>query len=221
MILLARLGFWQLNRLEQRRARNAELMQQLEAPPLELDGRPLAVDPVELRDRPAQASGRFDYSRQLILTQQSWQGAPGAHLITPLIIDGSSRAVLVDRGWIPASEVMGGDLHSFEETGEQSVAGHIQLSQTLSGGRQTVTSGIQDEWYRVDIEAIQSQMPYELLPVYLVQSPKGPVQELPYRADPDVDLSEGPHLGYAIQWFIFALLLGAGYARFVGIRSGR
>jgi surfeit locus 1 family protein len=68
----------------------------------------------------------------------------------------------------------------------------------------------------VDIPAIQAQVPYELLPVYLLQvPPEGNATQLPYRAEPEVDLSDGPHLGYAIQWFIFSLILGIIYVRYV------
>jgi hypothetical protein len=38
---------------------------------------------------------------------------------------------------------------------------------------------------------------------------------MPYRALPELDLTEGPHLGYAVQWFIFASLLGVGYPIYV------
>jgi len=80
------------------------------------------------------------------------------------------------------------------------------------------------EWYRVDVEAIQAQVPYPLLPVYVLQTPPGEDEEgaalsLPYRVRPEVDLSEGRHLGYAVQFFFFALILGAGYARIVGKRT--
>ena len=38
---------------------------------------------------------------------------------------------------------------------------------------------------------------------------------LPYEVEPELDLSNGPHLGYAIQWFIFAFILGIMYVRYV------
>jgi surfeit locus 1 family protein len=38
---------------------------------------------------------------------------------------------------------------------------------------------------------------------------------LPYRTQPKLELSEGPHMGYAMQWFTFAALLGIGYPFFI------
>ncbi len=34
---------------------------------------------------------------------------------------------------------------------------------------------------------------------------------MPYREQLNVELSEGPHMGYAIQWFIFAAIMALGY----------
>jgi surfeit locus 1 family protein len=77
----------------------------------------------------------------------------------------------------------------------------------------------QREWYRVDVEAIAAQLPYEVLPIYVKQAPSSEGSESnevpPYRSELEPDLSEGPHLGYAIQWFIFAAILGVGYIGYV------
>lgn len=216
MIVLFRLGIWQLDRLQQRQTRNAEYVQQISAPPLRLTGADLAVDPAGLRDRQVEVQGTYDFSEQLILVQQNWQGRPGAHLITPLLIEGGEFAVLVDRGWVPTADVEAGNLAQFDEPSSQSVTGAIQLSQTLSDGRETIVEGKQQEWYRIDVEAIQKQMPYKLLPIYVLASPaEDTIEQLPYHIENEIDLSDGPHLFYAIQWFFFTLLLGVGYLYFV------
>ena len=51
-----------------------------------------------------------------------------------------------------------------------------------------------------------------VLPLLAAQTKEIPewCKPLP-RPDPATDLGEGPHLGYAIQWFAFALILLAGY----------
>lgn len=222
MVIMARLGIWQLNRLEQRQARNAEYLAQIAQPPLVLDGGPLPAEPADLRDRLAQVTGEYDFSHQIVLTQQRYNGSPGAHLVTPFRIGDSESAILVDRGWISASELLAGNLERFDEAGRQMVLGALQLSQTLSGGRETRLDGPQDEWYRIDITAIQKQVPYDLLPLYLLVSPPEGIQEtLPYRVSPDIDLTDGPHLSYAIQWFLFTVILGLGYLRFVSTHHKR
>jgi surfeit locus 1 family protein len=217
-----RLGIWQLDRLQQRRARNTEFVAQINTAPLELDGWYLPNAAEDLQDRPARAEGSFDFSQQIVLVQQNYEGRPGVHLVAPFVVGDGDAAVLVDRGWIPAHEVESGDLGPFNDAGQYTVAGSLQQSQILSRGRETIVDGPQEEWYRIDIDAIQQQVPYRLLPVYLLEEPPAEIQEqLPYRVIADIDLTEGPHLGYAIQWFLFCLILVVGYAQFVRMRSGK
>lgn len=218
--VLVRLGFWQLDRLAQRQARNAHITQQLALPPLPLTGsESLPADLATLDIRQAVATGEFDFARQVALKAQTWQGAPGIHLITPLLLP-SGEAVLVDRGWLPFDQSAPENWAQFGEPA--AVRGFIQPSQTAADAT-VETAAPQQEWYRVDIEAIQAQLPYPLLPVYLVQTPveASTTDTLPYRAAPTFDLSDGPHLGYAIQWFLFALILGSGYIYFVQKESNR
>jgi surfeit locus 1 family protein len=225
MGVLVRLGIWQLDRREQRRVYNAQIIQQLALPPLSLNDEVLPADLTELRNRQATVRGEYDFSGQVALTQQHWNDSPGFHLITPLVIQDEARArsgdqraaaVLVDRGWLPAGELAPENWSQYDVPGPVDVTGYIKLSQTVDGAAQASVAP-QAEWYRVDVEAIQAQMPYELLPIYLQQVP--PVEgstALPFRGELEPDLSEGPHLSYAIQWFIFTTILGVGYVYFVG-----
>ena len=63
---------------------------------------------------------------------------------------------------------------------------------------------------RVDIDRIQMQVEYQLDPVYLVMVPSGG-EDLPVQLSVPDFSDEGPHLGYAFQWFGFAVILLAGY----------
>jgi surfeit locus 1 family protein len=72
----------------------------------------------------------------------------------------------------------------------------------------------------VDVAAIEAQLPYALLPIYLQQVPPTDGNDsLPFQGELEPDLSDGPHLSYAIQWFIFAAILGVGYVYFVDNRT--
>lgn len=225
MAVLVRLGMWQLDRLEQRQARNALLVEQLSAAPLDLNAESLPADLSEVTNQRAVARGAFDFSQQVALTLQNWEGQPGVHLLAPLRLEGRAEAVLVDRGWIPFEESAPEAWSRFDEAGTQTVGGFLQPSQPPPRGNAPAAAGQgpQREWYRVDVQAIQAQVPYPLLPVYLLQTPGegqgGAGLSLPYRPEPQPDLSEGRHLGYAVQFFLFALILGAGYARVVGKRT--
>jgi surfeit locus 1 family protein len=210
MGIMIRLSVWQFDRLEQRRAQNAELAATLEADPLRLHAEPLPAPPAELEDRKVAARGEYDFDAQLLLKVQNWQNRAGVHLITPLRLAGRDTAVLVDRGWIPLAEKE--NLAQFNQPGTVTVEGYVALSQTLLREAAVTPTGPQQEWYRVDVAAIAEQMPYDLLPFYVLQAPPPEGNtELPLRAAPEIDLSEGPHLSYAIQWILFTLILGGGY----------
>lgn len=211
LVVLVRLGFWQLDRLEWRRGKAAFTAQQLALPPLALTPDvELPADLTTLKTRRGAARGEFDFANQVALKLQNHNGVPGVHLIAPLVV-GDGVAVLVDRGWIPQSEAAPERWTQFDEPGSADVSGFIRLTETAPNATEVAPAGPQSEWYRVDIDEIQAQMPYRLLPVYVLQSPVEGQAELPARVDPQFDLSEGPHLGYAIQWFIFAAILGGGY----------
>jgi len=227
--VLARLGVWQLDRREQRRARNGAIIQQLALPPLALNSGGLADDLGALKNRQATVSGEYDLSRQVALMHQNWASAPGFHLITPLVIGGANpggderpTAVLVDRGWLPAAALPQEHWGLYDITDPVTVTGYIKLSQTFPDAEDEVSAlnEPRSEWYRVDVANIGQQVPYKLLPIYLQEAPPETGDSvLPFRGELESDLSEGNHLSYAIQWFIFAAILAGGYVMLVGKRS--
>lgn len=220
---MAALGLWQLDRLEQRRAFNEQRRAALSAPPIDLSNLPLPQG--ELRDRQAVAQGEFDYARQIAIRNQSLTGQPGFHLVTPLLISGSDKAVLVNRGWIPVGEADPAAWRTFDEQDDGPLAGILQPSRRRPDG--TVSDIPQDTvtgWYRLDVEAIGKTLPYTLLPVVLQLTPgngidlnsgrsraRGNPEALPHRIEPDVSLSEGNHFSYALQWFGFAVTAAVVY----------
>jgi surfeit locus 1 family protein len=210
--VLVSLGDWQLDRLGQRRAANAILREQLAAKPVNLNDPDLQIAALAVMpDRAVTVSGEFVYSDQLWLKLQNYAGQAGGHLIAPLRIAGRDDAILVDRGWVPYEDADPARWAQYDEPGEVTVGGVIQLSDASE--QATEPAGDSREWFRIDVEAIEARLPYELLPVYVLQT--GERQTPPLREQPEVDLSEGPHLSYAIQWFAFALMLGVGYFFYV------
>jgi surfeit locus 1 family protein len=216
VIFLIRLGFWQLDRLEQRRAYNRLVAERWRQAPFDVNTHAIPTDLSELEYRRVQAVGEFDYTEQIALTGQTRDGAPGVVLVTPLMLD-DSRAVLVARGWIPYAQSKPEEWSQFEEPPGAPVIGLIQESQLLpNGSPPSVPDSPQVEWFRINIDAIQPQLPYTLLPVFILQLPEDDraYDALPFREEP-LRLDEGSHFSYAIQWFTFALMLGGGYLFFI------
>jgi len=219
--VMARLGVWQLDRLAERRAFNARVTGQQAQPPLVLSGAALDADLSAMEYRAVTVVGQYDHAQQVALRNQAWDDGQatarvGVHLLTPLVIAGSDRAVLVDRGWIPQASAAPEQWRQFDEPETVEVRGVIRRSQDRPDfGGVPDPAGHLLAWNLVSVERIDEQVPYALLPMYIQQSPDLTWTGLPYRITPKLDLSEGSHLGYAVQWFSFAVLLGVGYPFYV------
>ncbi len=227
MAVLARLGIWQLDRLKQRRAFNARVMAQVNQPPLDLAGEALKLGLQDMEYRQVTVTGQFDASQQIALRGQYFGSQWGVDLVTPLHIAGTDQTVLVDRGWIPGPDYETGDWSRFDESGTVVVHGIIRDAQAKAdfGSRSDPTpspgAAPSKSWNFVNINNLSKQVPYPLLSVYIEESPNPSWTGLPYRQQPQLDLTEGPHLSYAIQWFSFAILLGGGYPLFIRRRERR
>jgi surfeit locus 1 family protein len=212
--LMIGLGFWQHARLLQRRALNAEVARQRAAPPVELTRSTLAGDVGALVERRVRLRGAWDYEHEIVLRNQARDGRPGVRVLTPLrLADGG--AVLVDRGWLPYLDAAPARRAAYREAGQALVEGFVRPAQPSTGWlapqeAATPGQGRIDAWLRVDLEAIQRQIPFPLLPIWVAQAAPTPPAALPWRGEPP-PLSDGPHLGYAIQWWSFAAILLLGY----------
>jgi surfeit locus 1 family protein len=204
-VVCVRLGFWQLDRLEQRRAFNAQVTSGLAQPPVPVS--PL-LGGEDLAYRRATAVGRYDAAHEVILYGRPLEGRPGNHVLTPLVLD-DGRALLVDRGWIPTDA--GGPPVTGEE---EAVADRVEVTGVLlaSSGDGRVESTEPITTVReVDVARLDAQTPAVLVPgVYLLLQEQSPAQPLPVPA-PLPELTEGPHMGYALQWFGFAAIAVVGY----------
>lgn len=227
MAVMARLGVWQLERREQRQARNVDLALKLSQPPLSVNAvaAGLATLPDQreaVRNLRASATGRFDYANQVLLVQQVHNDMLGSRLLTPLLLAESDKAILVDRGWIPTTSADPSGWAQYDgEARETTLPGFLLPTQIIGAPAQPdPNQPARREWFQADVAAIAAQLPYEVLPVYLLQaaSPQDNAAP-PLRQDPVIDLSEGPHLGYAIQWFSFAVVAGVVYLRVVWQRE--
>lgn len=219
--LCVRLGIWQLDRLEKRREFNSRVQAQMDQPPLDLSGNALNDDLYNMEYRPVKTSGTYDFSQEVAIINQSYGNEWGVHLITPLIISGTEQAILVDRGWIPHQDYQSSDWSKFAEPGVVEVEGVLRRPQSKAeiGGRTDPTPAPGEAqraaWNFVNIEQIGKQVSHPLLGAYIQQAPNPAWTGLPYRTQPEIEITEGPHLGYAMQWFSFAMLLGVGYPFFI------
>lgn len=211
---LALLGLWQLDRLEQKRNYNAAVFAQLAVPAMDV----LDLDsswPESLAGRRIVATGTFDYANQVGIKNRFYKESLGVNLLTPFHLSDSGLVLMVDRGWIPF-DAKQSDWRLFdEESGTVQIAGLLRPSGSLSveelGGRKVVIPADR-LWHREDLDTLARELALPLAPMYVE---RGIIPEssydFPKRQARETELNEGNHLSYALQWFIFSLILGVGY----------
>jgi surfeit locus 1 family protein len=215
-----RLGFWQVSRWHEKRAQNTRLRALLAAPSLALGA---ALPPADsIRDHRVEARGRYDESRQILLSARTHDGSPGVGVVTPLLID-DSLAVLVDRGWLYSPDAATARPQEYPEPGPRVVVG---IAEPVSRG---VRGGASRSWTsdstrlvamrRLDLDSLAGRFPYALAPFVIQQLPGAGVPEKPLRRAPRM-LDESMHVSYAIQWFLFAAIILGGSAALAWSRRG-
>jgi surfeit locus 1 family protein len=211
-IIFVSLGFWQLRRLEERRLENAVGESRFGEEPQDLTSLlEAAGDDVEsLEFRRATFTGEYQPSDEVLIRSQVHQAVAGFHVVTPLVGE-DGDAVLVNRGWVPLDADQVPVTAASPPQGTVTVTGWVRPAQARGAlGPADPEEGRLITMSRVDIERIQQQVPYPLQPVF-INALDGVPGELPVPAPGPMFDDEGPHLGYAIQWFSFALIGLVGY----------
>jgi surfeit locus 1 family protein len=220
-----RLGFWQLDRHAERAAYNAAVAVALASPPVELDAtlaERIARQPEDGLYKRVRLRGRYVPGAELVWRGRSRGGSPGVHLMAPVVLDGSSLIVLVDRGWIPSADAARIDPEPFRMSGSVVLEGMLQrFAEGSVDGVPAWTAVGADSiltMRRLDAAFLSAHLRDPLFPLYLQQLTGPGTSGPPYPAEMPT-LSEGPHLGYAVQWFGFGAIFLGGLVLLVIRRS--
>ncbi len=209
------LGFWQLDRAEQRGAVVDLQQSNLAAAPVpvaELTRVGEDVDPDD-RWRTVEATGTWDSENELLLRNRDGSGGVGFHVLTPLVTE-EGPAVLVNRGWVER----GATARAQPEVppapeGTVEVAGRIHYSETEENTGLRSRSGDLPEGQRmiVDVEAIADELPYPVYGGYVVLTDQEPMPEAaPEPVEPHKE-DAGMSASYAVQWWVFSLVAVGGW----------
>lgn len=220
------LGFWQLDRHGQRVERNELIAASLAAPAVPMaeltspGGVPAGAD----RFRPVTARGEYDASREVLARNRSSpDGALGYHVLTPLLRE-DGAAVLVNRGWVPA----GDDLTRTPEVpapprGEVTVTGRLMRDETTAATGIRERTGLPDGMVmlissRQQAEALDLPMLGGYLELTRTAPPPAGTAPPPAGSAPRPELLPAPdhtgigaHFAYAVQWWLFAAGVPAGW----------
>jgi surfeit locus 1 family protein len=204
--ILISLGFWQLDRAEQKREILRQYQQQESRGIVNLNESVLGQ--AYLPYQRAELTGKFDIDQQFLLDNKVYQGQAGFEVITPLLMPDSRPAILINRGWIPQSASRM-KLPAVPTPSEKiKIVGLMKLDSAT--GFHLGDSGIDsDVWPRLvqwlDIEQMQKQLGYKLQPFVILLDPEnkaGFVRDWYIKK-----ISPEKNISYAVQWFTLALAL--------------
>lgn len=216
------LGVWQINRLLARQERNRAALAEKDLGQVDLNQASLGDS---TRFRRVRFEGRYDPEHEFLLRGRVLRGTPGVQVVTLARLAGRDTAVLVNRGFVPTPDAGAPPpLVRFEEAGPVAVQGTaVAVPDDGDGTPLETPNG--ETWHRLDLSAIRRRVPYPVAPYYVIAAPEARQIEhtldgrsYPIRVEPP-PLDDGPHLSYAIQWFLIGgAALGFGL---VFVRRGR
>lgn len=211
LFLCVKLGFWQLNKAAIKQALQLQLTTRQGEPAVALPDKIIGLE--NWRYKRVKFSGQFDTRYQILLDNQVENTVAGYHVLTPVRVQDSKLYVLVDRGWIPrATADVGAKIATPDIASPQSIQqleGDIGLPAAKFF---TLETRVKDEsqwqtvWQHLDMARYAKSVPFAVQPFVVRLSPISKAGGF-LRNWPPPGERVSMHLGYAYQWFGFALTL--------------
>lgn len=198
------LGYWQLQRGYDKVELQSRYVQAESRPVRNISAGSVADAAIIER---ARVQGRYDGTRQLLLDNQSHNRKPGYHVLTPLLMNDGSVAI-VDRGWVPLSQL--GQSPAFAVPEDEVEIEALWRTLPMPAMRLEVNNCAGQGWPRivqyptiVELRCLYGEFVAEGLLLLDPAVPGGFVRDWNRGAE----LSPTKNYAYAAQWFAFALTL--------------
>ncbi|HZX32814.1 MAG TPA: SURF1 family protein [Rhodocyclaceae bacterium] len=204
--LFISLGMWQWNKAEAKFARQADLEALSRGAPAAMPRQPASAE--SLRYRHFALLGEYDAARQILIDNRVQGGQAGYEVVTPLKLAGSDLHVLVNRGWIPAPADHSQVPAAPPPAGTVAITGiavvpPVRFFTLAPDGAGESQSNWQPVWQNLDLERFRRLDPYPTQPVVLQLDPDAPGGYGRQWVQPEEGADR--NLGYAVQWFGFAI----------------
>lgn len=192
---------WQYHRGVDRHSRNAMIEKHIALSPISLDS--VKDSPLAAEWRSVTTKGVFDSSKQILLRNRYSEGVYGFEVLT-LFATQNNEKFWVDRGWVKAgANATIAPTITPPPNNQVSLTGRLRLDSSLPRGsffalpangsglisKLDAQSQLDTEDYYIDLLTGSDN---SLTPVVPAQLP---------------ELSDGPHMAYALQWLFFAGLV--------------
>ncbi len=220
MPVLVGLGLWQLERLAWKEGLISAITERTKAEPVELVAfyDALAGKPLEAGEYTrVTARGRFLHDKELYVYAPSSTQGPGFHVVTPFVLAGLERIVLVNRGYIPEPLKDAAARAEGQVGGETSVTGLVR--QPSARARFVPENDPRANlWFWRDFDGMiaaafgDGAKPGQPIPLYIDAEAAAP-GGWPKGGATELKLSNR-HLEYALTWFGLAAALAAIYVTY-------
>lgn len=206
--LLLVLGFWQLDREQEKRELQAVFDRRLQEEPVVLT----ELDPgsTELAYRKVRLRGQFDNARYFLLDNRIHQGRVGYEVIAPFRVANGQTTVLVNRGWLPAGATRQELPVPAPVNGEQEIRAtiYVPTAQAFMLGNETSVAG--SGWPRLvqtaEVAWMATQLQEETVFPYTLRLTEDSTGLLQANW-PLLNMMPEKHRAYAVQWFAMAAVL--------------
>jgi surfeit locus 1 family protein len=206
-----KLGLWQYNKADARRNLQTQLTARMSESAVALPAKIVALE--TWRYKRVKFTGQYDTRYQLLLDNQVQNTVAGFHVLTPMQVEGSNTYVLVNRGWVPRTAANVGEMPKPPtiETpqGKQQIEGDIGLpaSKFFTMDTPPAADGKwQPVWQNLDMARYAKSVPFAVQPFVVRLAAKSNAGGFVRNWTPPGERVT-MHLGYAYQWFGFALTL--------------
>lgn len=208
--LLCSLGYWQVKRLAWKDAIIAELdalyAQEANTTPVDFS---VLLEETEPALHYGYVEGQFDFDKEIALEPKILQGAPGYHILTPLITK-EGHTILVNRGWSKDKD------ETKETQALYKVSGIVRKPDWTAFTSENSSEA--DRWFRADIQEIgrikdlQKLVPYVLYAENMSPALEGTVLQAKKW------YPKNNHKPYAIFWFSMAGIACVFYVAFIRVQ---
>jgi len=155
---------------------------------------------------PVKALGHYDAKNEILIDNEIYQGNAGYHVLTPLILSEDQSVIMVNRGWVPLGRSRDVLPELTPPVGSIVVNGRISPHKSkpaLILDQGNIKPG--KVWQYFDYDKYIKYTGYNLLPVVILLDEKS--GEGYIRNWPKYHSKVGMHIGYAIQWYVFAAIV--------------
>ena len=201
--LFSTLGTWQVFRALEKQQLQQEMEQKRQQATFFLNQDPESIE--KRKFTRIEVMGYFDSKGEILIDNIKQDGKAGYHVLTPLKIENSDKVIIINRGWVP----LGRDRNTLPEIsiadGLVTIKGMLSPPRSkppLILGKLDTSSRV---WLYFDAEKYAEKFNYRLLPLVVLQDADDAGGFV--RKWPEYDARVSMHVGYAIQWYVFALIV--------------